>query len=265
LNREQFENTLERLKASGVQIPLSLPTQLTLNTFHSIASWVWGAGGDFVDNRHEAVIFNEPAALEGMMAFYGLQRFLAPAARGLDIVESENMFLGGHAAVTFSGPWLMSEATYRPTPEVKANTAVALMPGVPFVGGSHWVAWQNVPPEQSMLAIELVKYLSTQAAAIKCSQQTGLLPARMDALNSPPFTQDAIWQVMAEGIKTGRAFPAIHLWGMIEDKLSASLGRIWTKVVNDHSVDTSALIHNELNPLAQRLNWVLASDTSKRK
>jgi multiple sugar transport system substrate-binding protein len=265
LNQAQLENTLERLRENGVRIPLTLPTQLTLNTFHSIASWVWGAGGDFVDAEHEAVIFNETAAREGMLSFYSLQRFLAPEARGLAIVDSEALFLSGEAAVTFSGPWLMSETIYVPTQEVKANTGVAVMPGVPFVGGSHWVAWQNVPPEQSMLAYELLKFLNTKETSLKIGQQIGILPARLDALNSPPYTEDAWLQVMAKGVKAGRAFPAIHLWGMIEDKLSAALGRIWTKVVSGGEVDTDTLIQNELNPLAQRLNWVLASDTSKRK
>jgi ABC-type glycerol-3-phosphate transport system substrate-binding protein len=138
------------------------------------------------------------------------------------------------------------------------------MPGTPFLGGSHWVAWANTHPSQQLLAGELIRFLTTKEATIRSSQQVGLLPARLDALNSTPFTEDPIYRVLAQGVKAGRTFPPVHLWGMIEDKLSAALGRIWAKVVQGSVDDIDSLILAELNPLAQRLNWVLASDMTKR-
>ncbi len=100
-----LEDTLAQLRGHGLPA-WTMPTRATLNTFHNLTSWVWGAGGDFVDAARRLVTFAEPAARAGMAAYFGLHRFMSPEARHLSVEESEARFMQGQAAVTISGPWL---------------------------------------------------------------------------------------------------------------------------------------------------------------
>src|SRR5687768_7182519 len=100
-----LEDTLKTLQGHGLSA-WTMPTRATLNTFHNMTSWVWGAGGDFVDAAQRQVTFAEPAARAGIAAYFGLHRFLAPDARRLTVEESEARFLQGQTAMTISGPWL---------------------------------------------------------------------------------------------------------------------------------------------------------------
>jgi hypothetical protein len=77
-------------------------------------------------------------------------------------------------------------------------------------------------------------------------------------LNSSPFTDRALSQVMAQGLKTGRAFPSFALWGLVEDKLTAALTRLWEDVLADPDLDLDATIAERFERLAQRLDWLLS-------
>ena len=65
-------------------MPLAMPTKRSNMTLHYIASWIWGAGGDFLSPDGANLAFDQPKALEGCMAYYGLRRFLCPGAYNLE-------------------------------------------------------------------------------------------------------------------------------------------------------------------------------------
>ncbi|MFZ6028578.1 MAG: extracellular solute-binding protein [Chloroflexota bacterium] len=48
---QAFENTLELLQQVGHPTPLALPTARSHRTIHNLASWVWGEGGNFVNEE----------------------------------------------------------------------------------------------------------------------------------------------------------------------------------------------------------------------
>ena len=60
--------TLARLEAAGVPIPWVVPTHQSRMTIHNVASWVWGAGGDFVAADGRRVLFDQPEAQQGICA-----------------------------------------------------------------------------------------------------------------------------------------------------------------------------------------------------
>jgi multiple sugar transport system substrate-binding protein len=252
----QLIHTLERLKASGIRMPWCVPTQPTLTTFHNIVSWVWGAGGDLIDLDWHQIVFHEDAARAGLQAYYDLYRFLPPDHRYLDPFTADELFATGHAAAILSGPWLLSYEQLR-DPGFMARIGVALPPGVPLVSESHLVVWKSIPARHEKLAIELVRFLTDQPAQLTCSQQVGLLPVRLEALDAPPFSTHPILRVMSQGVKMGRAFPAVRLWGLIEDRLTPALGNIWAKILSADQPDVDAVIRTELEPLALRLNRIL--------
>jgi multiple sugar transport system substrate-binding protein len=80
---QAVDESLVRLQERGVENPLVFPTtESYLDLVHITASWVWGAGGDLVDETGEKVLFASPEARRGLQAisisigFY-LRRFMA--------------------------------------------------------------------------------------------------------------------------------------------------------------------------------------------
>jgi multiple sugar transport system substrate-binding protein len=248
----RFEETLHRLGACGVRVPFTVPTGPTHSTLLNVASWVWGAGGDFATADGKRSLFSQPQALAGMQAYFALGRYLSTGVRGLTGLEPDDQFLDDEdTAVTLSGSWLFERAD----PSLKARVGVALPPGASFVGGSHLVIWKHTARLAAALA--LVRFLTATRAQVAYSQRVGLLPATLDGLASPPFATDPSWQKAIEGLKTGRSFPVTRAWGLMEDRLTRELSLLWTDVFNNPGCDLLALIAKRLDPLARRLDLVL--------
>jgi multiple sugar transport system substrate-binding protein len=249
---QHLAQTLDRLQASGFELPWTVPTRHTTNTLHNIACWVWSAGGDFVSADGKRILFNHPAALAGIQAYFDLQRYLQVAARGLDAGASNLFYREGHAAVTISGPWTLQLMRESAAAEVAQNTGVALPLGLPFVGGSNLVIWKHT--RHSHAAVELVRMLTDQQGQIVSSRASGLLPTRLDVTLTDPSSQ-----LMVLGLKQGRSFPSLPLWGLIEDGLVSVLAQIWDDLLSHDPVDLDAVIKNHLDPLAARLSPILNS------
>ncbi len=252
----QLEQTLARLQSSGVAAPWVVPTQRTPNTLHNVASWIWGAGGDFISADGKRTLFAQPQSRAGIRAYLGLHRYLPPAPHQLDARQSDGLYLQGQAAVTISGPWLvLPNLEGTPFSQVIANTGLALPPGVPFVGGSNLVVWEHSRRQRA--AIELVHFLTSQLVQTNYCPRAGLLSVRLDVLDAAPFATHPIYQVMIQGLKAGRSFPALPLWGLVEDVLIAALTRLWEKVLVDGQLDLEAAIAEHLGTLAHRLDLTL--------
>lgn len=251
-NAAHFDEILRRLQDARVAIPLTLPTGLTHTTLHNVASWVWGAGGDFVSRDGKRTLFSQPEARAGIHAYLNLGRFLASSVQHLNGLEPDAQFLR-HAdtALTMSGLWLYAQAGS----EVRKQIGVSLPPGPSFVGGSHLVVWKHTPKIKA--ALKLIEFLTQPAAQIAHSVSVGLLPARFDALTAPPFSDDPVWQVASQGLKTGRSFPVTRSWGLMEDRLTTELAALWAETLAHPNLNLDAAIEKRLTPLAKRLDLVL--------
>lgn len=249
---EALDQTLARLVANGVAVPWTVPTGLTHTTFLNVASWVWGAGGDFVTADGKRTLFSQPEARQGLSAYFALHRFLAPQVRQLNGLEPDEQFLKDNdTGVTISGAWLFGQASQNLLNELGA----ALPPGPPFIGGSYLVLWKHSRAPDA--ARKLIHFLTRTPAQVAYSQHVGLLPVTHDALASPPFSTDPFWQTAIRGLQRGRAFPVTRSWGLMEDRLVTALAAIWREVLADPSLDLDAAIARQLDPLAQRLDLVL--------
>jgi multiple sugar transport system substrate-binding protein len=251
---DQFAQTLDRLQASGVAMPWVVPTKSARRTLHNLASWVWRQGGGFVSADGTCTLLNEPETRAGVHAYLKLHRYLAPAARGLSSRQSDGLFQEEAPAVTISGPWLFL------LPQVQEqaipNIGLALPPGPPFVGGSNLVIWRHTLRHER-LAVELVRFLTSYEAQAAYCQYAGLLPVRLDVLASSPFVDQPRHQVMARGLKSGRSFPALSTWGLVEDWLTAALARLWEDLLADPHLDLEVAIAERFKRLADRLDPVL--------
>lgn len=257
---EQLNQTLARLQQSGVAVPLAFNMLRQPRTLHFLASWVWGAGGRFISPSGRHVLFHTAEAREGLRAYFELRRYLAPAAH--EAPDQKNivplMFLEGKIAVFVTGYWLTNEINQgRATPEVTANFGVARVPQSPYIGGGNFVVWQhNRHPEAT---IALLHYLTSLKVQTEVLTNHGRLPARLEALNAPPFTTDPHYQLLSAGLQKGQSFQATHLWGLIEDKLAIAVSKAWSDLLAHPELSVEEAIQKYIDPLAQQLNHHLAA------
>lgn len=247
-----FQTTLKRLQSSGIGVPWTVPTGVTHTTLHNVASWVWGAQGSFITPDGKRTLFNEPPARSGMHAYFALGRYLAPAVQHLNGLEPDSQFLQNEdTAITMSGSWLFGRAGAA----LRGQMGVGLPPGPSFVGGSHLVIWKH--STRVDLALKLIRFLMRPAAQVSHSQSIGLLPSRLDALASPPFSSDSLWQVAARGLKSGRSFHVTRAWGLMEDRLTTAFGTLWMELLSNPDLDLPSAIGKRMDLLAKRLDLVL--------
>jgi multiple sugar transport system substrate-binding protein len=245
---DSFQDTLARLRASGVETPLAMPTN-GLNVLYVLASWVWGAGGRFRAADGQRLRLDEPQAQAGMRACFDLHRFLSPVAQGRDIVASERLFSTDQAATVIGGPWFLS-VLRTVSAEILPDVGVAPVPGVPYVGGTHIVIWRHTV--NTPTAAELLKHLTSVRVQRHFFETTGVLPARVEVLESEPFTTNPHYQALAKSLQSGRTLKILYRWAAIEQRLVNMLTQLWSDLARDPKLDlkneiasrTTALIDN---------------------
>jgi multiple sugar transport system substrate-binding protein len=252
---EQFEIAVRRLQASGVETPLTIPTGYTHTTLLNVASWTWANGGDFLSPDGRRTCFMEREALEGMRAYFALGRYLSSAVRRLNGLEpDERLLTNPDTALTVTGPWLFCSAQQR---NIGLDSiAAALPPGPPFIGGSNLLIWKYSRNPEA--AVQLVRFLTQEAALVDYCPFIGLLPARLGALSAAPFSEDSFWRTAVHGLETGRSFPTIRLWGLVEDRLTTGFSAVWADLLEHSQVDPLAVLKKHLGPLAERLDLLLS-------
>ena len=105
----------------------------------------------------------------------------------------------------------------------------------------------------------MVRFLTSSQVQTEVVTSQGLLPTRLEALDAPPFTSDPHYRVISESLKTGRRFQAAYMWGLIEDKLMVTLGKIWAVLLEDPELDVDVAVAQYLSPLVAELNHTLSS------
>ncbi|MBN1179495.1 MAG: extracellular solute-binding protein [Anaerolineae bacterium] len=242
-----FEETVARLQASGVRIPLVLPTLRVRISVHLLACWVWGAGGDFLTPDGRQVLISAPEARAGMKAYFSLGRYLPEDVHAITDHHANELFWQGEAAMTVSGHWILTQQ--QGVPEVTANLEAALPPGVPFVGGLSLVIWGHT--RHRKLAGDLVRFMVHSDTALSLYPLLGP-PARLDRLDQPPFSDDPRYRVLAEALRTGRSFSSGHMWGMLESLLADEIPLIWQDVLTSPESVIEDIIDTHLERVASR-------------
>ncbi len=252
-----MEDTLARIQASGVPHPWAVTTRRTHNTLYNIVSWVWGAGGEFVSLDGKRPLFQQPEAIAGFSAYFGLDRYLPAEPRVMNGDLTIKMFLERQTAAIMGGPWFLNHL--REQPEVIAKVGIALPPGPPFVGGMNLIIWQHVHPSLERAAVELVQHLATEHIQAEYSQLAGFLPVRLELLAQPPFSTDPYYQMLVAALEHGRSYLPVPRWGLVEERLTGALGDIWNEIrKNPNHGSIEAVVTQQLEPLARRIEMVLA-------
>jgi hypothetical protein len=62
---------------------------------------------------------------------------------------------------------------------------------------------------------------------------------------------------MAQALHAGRSFPAMRLWGLIEDKLRITFSGLSEDILEQSASGIDALLDKYLTPLAEQLSITL--------
>jgi multiple sugar transport system substrate-binding protein len=249
----QFEKTLSTLQEKGISMPLALTSQRSSLTIHYIASWVWGAGGDFLNPDGIGLAFDQPRALEGCKDYFRLVAYLCPEARNLSEEQSNQAFRSGLAAVTLGGYWMLDIDEM--SPDVYTNLGVAPMPGIPFVGGQDLVIWNHSHHESA--AIKLIRFLHTDEAGKQLFPLYGL-PIGESAWENPPFNT-GFYPIFKTAIQEGRGFKG-HLWGLVEKRLTDEFSDIWAEILKPPESSSDLIVDTKVKSLANRLRVTLGTN-----
>jgi multiple sugar transport system substrate-binding protein len=248
-------DTLGKLrKDGGFAYPLTFTTIPSPVILHEAAHYVWNAGGDFLSPDGKKVVFNQPAGMAGFRNYFNFKPFISPETLGSS--PRGTLFYAGQSAVYTAGPFPGNIARMAHS-EWGDRLGIVQSPGPTFVGGSSFVIWQYSRHPQE--AFELVRFLSSQPTRIPVSPHDQGLPTRREALNMASVEEDIFHRTFLQALQVGRGFPTIRLWGSIEDKLIVEIAKIWAELFADPDQDLDACLHKHLDPLAERLNILLAN------
>jgi multiple sugar transport system substrate-binding protein len=167
VSSEAVLETLRRLQAAGVAAPVVLPAGQPFRArVHIAASWLWGTGGHFVTDDERQAQFDQPAARAGLRSFFQLYSYLAPHDHNLTYNECLQRFVTGQAAVVIASTTILPMLRQAGVPQVLESLGSAILPGVPWIGGSNLVVWREAQmyPDLDRAALALVKFLTSHAA-----------------------------------------------------------------------------------------------------
>jgi multiple sugar transport system substrate-binding protein len=227
---------------------------------HIAASWIWGAGGDFVSDDGRAALFDQAEARAGLSAFFSLYRHLAPADYNLKDSESLRRFATGQAAITIAGSSAPAVIANVGTQQVLDNLGVAMVPGVPWVGGSNLVIWREAQmlSSRERAVIALVRFLSKPGVQSKYATATNSLPARSDAMRDWPPELAVVNEVCQHTLKVGRTYKPTLIWVRMLNDLSQTFDTLTAEVLADPRREIGEFLDQHLRPLAERFNLMLA-------
>ena len=232
--------------------PLGISGKNDWNVIHSLAPWIWMAGGDFLSADRKSCVLDSPQAYEGVAYYLSLVRenYVPVEYLELNTAQVSGNFNSGACAMYFDGPYEIKTLT-RPVSEGGAegsptskNFAVAGYPRGPkgkitFVDGSSLGVFKQ--GKHKALAFEVIKYLASRQAQIDYAKSTGFLPARKDAFTDPYFAADQNRKIFKDAVFYGKTYPAIPTWGLLEPILTRRFGIMWDYVTSGSKFDPQAI------------------------
>lgn len=258
---EAMVETLRHLRAAGISSPLVLPSGSPHRArVHIAASWIWGAGGDFMSQDGQRALFDQPEARAGLKAFFELYRYLSPADYGLKHEECVHRFAAGEAAVTIAGSSAPAVVKSQQVKNVLDNLGVAVMPGVPWVGGSAIVIWREaqMSSDRERAALWLTNFLASPSTQVRYAAASDAIPARVEALSQLKLEPALLGRVLERALRTGRSYRPTPVSVRLVNDLSRALDAVTADVLADATLDIEQALSRHVTPLAQRYSLMLA-------
>ena len=246
---------VKQMQKGGISKPWGITVGNKHSALHTVASWVWACGGDFISEDGSKALILEPEAMEGFKAYFSMVRFMAPETLSSGYAVNNQLFANRQSAIILGNGETAKYILDKIPAGMQSRLGVALPFGVPLVGGSNLMIWAGTRHEEN--AVSLVQFLTGPEAQAAYPISIDHLPVRLDVLSQPPFTTDPILKGFAEALRRGRIFPIARLSGLLEERLGYALVNIWTTLFGDPSANLEDIITNNLGPVVRHYNnWM---------
>ncbi len=224
---------------------------------HTAASWVWSSGGQLIDNRGKQVLFDSPATLAGLKAFFKLLR-RKPEGTGFGTQTSMRRLMEGQAAAALTDARAVLIYLQEDTPETR-NIGAASVMSIPWSGGNNLVIWRHTYgyPDRLEAAFKLAEFLTSKNTMLEVGRRAQTLPARVDALDELIPSKHPLRPVTTQLITSSRAYRAIPLWRRIENQFGQELSLVAKTILEDQNADLDTVLTDSMRSLTRRLNLTL--------
>lgn len=202
---ENLIASLGRIQAGGIAKPWGITTGHKHSAIHTVTSWIWASGGDFISKDGKNALFLEPEAMAGLKAYFSLINFMAPECQTADYQLNNQLFVKRQSAIILGNAETATNIIKNIPAKMRSQLAVALPFGVPLVGGSCLIVWSSSLHEEA--AVKLVEFLTGRTFQKEFPISLDHLPVRLDVVNEPPYTTDPILKGFSEALHKGRIFP----------------------------------------------------------
>jgi ABC-type glycerol-3-phosphate transport system substrate-binding protein len=255
-----FERTIRKLEELNcVEHAWLMPyVPFPFNDFvHTAASWVWSSGGHLLDNRGKQVLFDSPATLAGLQAYFKLLGRLSNMEY-LATDQCMESLMQGKAAAVLTDARAILTSLQEDTPEAK-NIGTASLLSIPWSGGGNLVIWRHTYgfPDRLEAAFKLAEFLTRKRTMLEVGHRANILPARVDALDELIPTDHPLRPVMIQLVSSARTYRSIPLWRRIENQFGQELSIIAKTLFENRDTDVEALLRESMGQLTYRLNLTL--------
>jgi ABC-type glycerol-3-phosphate transport system substrate-binding protein len=231
-----------------------------IDFLHTAASWVWAAGGEFINAAGNKVLFDNPKTIAGLADWLNTYRFVREPHRSFSVEQCRDLVRQGRAAAS-----LVDINTAHTILDIEMSNirkeaiGFSNITNIPWVGGCNFVIWEHTQahPERERAAVELVKFLTRKEANLRYMQQGDLMPIRADAVDESYPPGDPLRDTMLLAARNGRSYYNVSHWRRVEAQLALELGAAVKEVRENPAADPTAVLRTRLEPLARRLNIIL--------
>lgn len=259
---ESMLATLDKLKNAGISSPIVMPSgEPFIARINIVSSWIWGAGGDYINRDGNKVILTEAEAMNGLRDFFKLYGYLDPNDHGLTQTECQRRFAAGRAAVLLAGS--NSRDILRPgtQPTVLDNLGVVPLPGIPWIAGANIVIWREAQfsYQHEQLALALTKYLTSSESQVICTEAMDTIPVKVEAFDQVPLYHPVFKPAIRRSLETGRTYIPISLWTRMMNQIRPALDLITSDYLENPDTEPGSIILRHLEPLSRRFGVLLSS------
>jgi ABC-type glycerol-3-phosphate transport system substrate-binding protein len=168
----------------------------------------------------------------------------------------------GQAAMMIGGPdTLRFLRNMNPASDVIENTSAATLPGIPWVGGSSLVVWNDVlsDPPKERAVMRLINFLTKKSTQEQIYHLSEVLPARSEALLELKLEPSELLEVEKTVLQTGRSYRPYPIWVRIQNDLVKVFDQITLEYLEDTEKDVLPIILKYTDPVVRRYSLILSA------
>lgn len=261
---EALSRTIAALQKAPVEIswitPYGAPPFDGL--LHQAASWVWGAGGDFVDAEGKRIVLASPQGIAGLTGWLDSLRAVPDEWRMLNDNQCVALIEAGRAAAIVSHIRTASPLVARLVNDQKMQQiGFAPISDSPWCAGDNLIIWQHTQgyPAREKAAVELVHFLMQPEQQAALGRAAHIMPSRRDALLALFPETSPLHGVTNQSSQAGKAYSSMKLWRRVEFQLAQAIGGMVQDIHQKGAPASESIVRKHLEPTVERLNLMLGN------